>query len=417
MKKGFTLIELLAVIVILAIIALIATPIVLSIIEETKESAVLRSAEYYLSAVENSIAKKSLSIGGSFSPNTCVVQINGDLLCDGKDELKIEVSGEKPSSGTITFDKGKITSVELTQSNKTITKNEKGQLVLGEATEEIKLAPGLYDENDNLLISWEDLTSTEYKTITYVGYDDDWNEIELTSAILNVDENGELTSAYEGNDDVNYSAEYLVGKLIIDDSVTSMYATFVYCDGLTEVVIPNSVTKLEWGVFKDCTSLTSITIPASVTDIGNQVIEGCSSLTSIVVDKNNGVYDSRNNSNAIIETSTNTLIAGCKNTVIPSSVTSIGFDAFYNCDSLTTITIPEGVTSIGYNAFENCSGLTSITISSSVTSIGNSAFLGCSGLTTINYTGTQTQWNAISKASSWDNNTPSNKVINYNYTG
>ena len=77
MNKGFTLIELLAVIVILAIIALIATPIVLSIIEDTKESAVLRSAEYYLSAVENSIAKKSLSIGGSFSPNVCEVQEDG----------------------------------------------------------------------------------------------------------------------------------------------------------------------------------------------------------------------------------------------------------------------------------------------------------------------------------------------------
>ena len=132
MKKGFTLIELLAVIVILAIIALIATPIVLSIIEETKESAVLRSAEYYLSAVENSIAKKSLSIGGSFSPNTCEVQEDGNLLCDETETLEVEVSGEKPSSGTITFEKGKIISVELTQSNKTIVKKEKGELVLGE---------------------------------------------------------------------------------------------------------------------------------------------------------------------------------------------------------------------------------------------------------------------------------------------
>ena len=134
MNKGFTLIELLAVIVILAIIALIATPIVLSIIEDTKESAVLRSAEYYLSAVENSIAKKSLSIGGSFSPNVCEVQEDGNLLCDGTNELEIEVSGEKPSSGTITFEKGKIIAVELTQANKTIVKNEKGELVLGEAT-------------------------------------------------------------------------------------------------------------------------------------------------------------------------------------------------------------------------------------------------------------------------------------------
>ena len=135
MKKGFTLIELLAVIVILAIIALIATPIVLSIIEETKESATLRSAEYYLSAVENSIMKKNLSAGGSFSPNVCEVQSNGNLLCDGKDTLEVEVNGEVPSSGTITFNKGKIIDATLTLSNKTITKDTNGKLVLGEAQE------------------------------------------------------------------------------------------------------------------------------------------------------------------------------------------------------------------------------------------------------------------------------------------
>ena len=128
MKKGFTLIELLAVIVILAVIALIATPIVLSIIEQTKESAVLRSAEHYLSAVEHSIANKSLSIGGSFSPNTCVVQSDGKLLCDGTETLELEISGEVPSTGTITFDKGKIIDVELTLSNKNIIKNSNGEL-------------------------------------------------------------------------------------------------------------------------------------------------------------------------------------------------------------------------------------------------------------------------------------------------
>ena len=107
-KKGFTLIELLAVIVILAIIALIATPIVLSIINDTKDSAIFRSAEYYLEAIEQSIAKKSLSIGRSFSPNTCEIQGNGNLLCDGEETLEVELSGEVPSSGTITFNKGKI---------------------------------------------------------------------------------------------------------------------------------------------------------------------------------------------------------------------------------------------------------------------------------------------------------------------
>ena len=135
MKRGFTLIELLAVIVILAIIALIATPIVLSIIEETKESAVLRSAEHYLSTVELGVAKKNLTVGGSFSPNECEIQTDGNLLCDGTEVLEVELSGEAPSAGTITFNKGKIVGATLTLSNKIITKDTNGKLVLGEAQE------------------------------------------------------------------------------------------------------------------------------------------------------------------------------------------------------------------------------------------------------------------------------------------
>ena len=130
MKKGFTLIELLAVIVILAIIALIATPIVLNVINDVKKSATLRSAEFYLNAVEQSIMKKNMNEGGSFSPNICEVQSDGNLLCDGTDTLEVETNGEKPSSGTITFEKGKINNILLNLGNKNIVKNYKGELAL-----------------------------------------------------------------------------------------------------------------------------------------------------------------------------------------------------------------------------------------------------------------------------------------------
>ena len=121
-KNAFTLIELLAVIVILAIIALIATPIVLNIIEDTKKSAQLRGAEFYLDAVEQAIMRKNMSSAGMFKPNFCEVQLDGNLKCDNEIEpLKVEVSGEVPNSGsTITIENGKVTSVELKYGDDTI---------------------------------------------------------------------------------------------------------------------------------------------------------------------------------------------------------------------------------------------------------------------------------------------------------
>lgn len=121
----------------------------------------------------------------------------------------------------------------------------------------------------------------------------------------------------------------------------------------------------------------------NVTSIGKFVFVGCSSLTSITIEEGNAIYDSRNNCNAVIETASNTLISGCKNSEIPGSVTCIGMGAFNYCTGLTSIVIPNSVTSIGNSAFYDCTGLTSIEIPNSVTSIGDTAFDGCTDLTSI----------------------------------
>ena len=149
----------------------------------------------------------------------------------------------------------------------------------------------------------------------------------------------------------------------IPQGVTSIgnYA-FQDCTGLTSIAIPEGVSSIGSNAFQGCTGLTSITIPKSVTSIGSLVFRNCTALAELRVAEGNDVYHSAGN--CIIETSSKTLIAGCKTSQIPAdaSVTAIGNNAFRDCVGLTSIVIPDSVTSIGANVFAGCSGLESITI-------------------------------------------------------
>ena len=156
-------------------------------------------------------------------------------------------------------------------------------------------------------------------------------------------------------------------SVVIPESV-KIIGNFAFeaCSSLASITIPNSVTSIGKYAFAGCSALTSITIPSGVTSIGKRAFAGCSALESIVVDSGNTVYDSRNNSHAIIESTSNTLVLGCPNTTIPNTVTRIEDYAFLNCPALTSITIPHSVTSIGVSVFEGCKSLNSITFQGTI---------------------------------------------------
>ena len=158
-----------------------------------------------------------------------------------------------------------------------------------------------------------------------------------------------------------FSECYALSSITIPNSVTSIgEMAFSGCTSLISITIPNSVTSIGDYAFQRDSSLLSITIPKSVISVGERAFINCISLTTLVVEPDNTIYDSRDNCNAIIETATNTLVAGCQNTIIPSDIKSLGYGAFQGCTSLTSITIPNSVTSIGRTAFYNCSSLDTI---------------------------------------------------------
>ncbi len=214
-----------------------------------------------------------------------------------------------------------------------------------------------------------------------------------------------------------FSACGSLTSVTIPEGVKSIgeYA-FSGCGSLTSMTIPEGVTSIGEYAFRGCRSLASAVIPASVTSIGVNAFYGCNALVSIEVQSGNTVYHSAGN--CLIETASKTLILGCSTGVIPSdgSVANIKRNAFYNCDSLTSVTIPQSVTHIEAGAFYGCSALASIEVQSgnpvyhsagnclietasktlilgcstgvipsdgSVTSIGESAFYGCEWLSTV----------------------------------
>ena len=164
--------------------------------------------------------------------------------------------------------------------------------------------------------------------------------------------------------------EPYTSKLSIDENGYIFYTDgdtvllMGYTGNETSLILPAGISEVYACAFNGCSALTNIIIPNGVAKVGNNAFSGCSALTGVI---------------------------------IPDSVTSIGYRAFSGCSALTSVTIPNGVTNIDRYVFSDCSALTSVTIPNTVTAIGNGVFQNCYDLKSITYTGTNAQWNIITK--------------------
>ena len=420
-EKGFTLIELLAVIVILAIIALIATPIILSIIEDTRNSSKDESVKLYLDTLKKSIVSE-LATDPKFDTQylECGVNSDSSAVCNYKN-IKVEISGNTPISGRITIENGKIISAINLQfkNDDNIYKFENNKLVLmslDELTEScfVSLTQGeisVYDtfcpKNIKLSKNLELPVSTVKQSsfnkskcmayaASYLDVNDIMTEEELCDFIASDYEKadtatkikvGDVTfertkdkykiskignSAFSGNGITNIElsdniveiganafSRNRITNIELSDNIVEIGVNAFAGNNLTSVKIPNSITSIEESAFED-NNLTSIEIPNSVTSIGNYAFENNKLTNVIIPDSITNIGDSAFSYNRLTSVT------------VPKNLTTMGYYIFSN-NKMSTVKISDGIKEIGFGMFYK-NNIVSVEFPSSIVSINSNAF-------------------------------------------
>ena len=228
-----------------------------------------------------------------------------------------------------------------------------------------RLASSYYNSSEN---------KTYYK-YEYENGGDPFN-IFLKNVVLTVD--GKVVA--KSNDLPTVTGTEVTDKIFTEDGLIyfneeSGMALIGYDSnaGITDIVIPNTVTRIADGALLGCKTLKSVAIPNSVTSIGTDAFRDCSSLGSVVIPES-------------VKSVGGSAFMDCsslKSVSISESLSSIEDRTFQGCTSLTEVTIPNWVRSIGLGAFWGCTSLKSVNIPNSVKSIGAAAFISCSNLTNV----------------------------------
>lgn len=207
--------------------------------------------------------------------------------------------------------------------------------------------------------------------------------------------NGEARTvevSFKGNHPDEFEDEYMGGEIVIPQTVVYKGRTFRVTafagqafknPYISKVTIPEGIEVIADSAFISCNQNGVITIPKSVRKIGVSAFFPMLYVDGLVVDADNPWYDSRGGCNAIIETATNTLIAGCNNTVIPEGVERIVQNAFVGAKDLKRLTLPSTLKEIGEAAFVH-SGIVEIDIPYGMTRLERYTFQYCENLQKIN---------------------------------
>lgn len=252
----------------------------------------------------------------------------------------------------------------------------------------------LNEDNNQATVTF---TGSTYEDNSYLG------SITIPAAVNNGVETYDVTVIGENA----FRACAQLTAINLPNSITKIdNSAFEDCIGLTNVTLPNSITVINGnafmgcsnlvttiptsvanigiGAFRDCSSLKTIHIPATAGVVREGAFRGCSSVTEITVDPANYYYDSRDYCSGIILKAENKLVAACKNTLIPTSVTEIATDAFADNTGLKALIIPDNVITVGPFAFSGCTNLETLVVPSSWTSLPEGLCSGCTNLRNIN---------------------------------